>query len=198
MNQRTQQIDRTRNAIIEAATDIVMNAVDPTEFTMQNVADAAGVSHRTLYRHFASREELINAVGAAIDTDLAYSKDPLTLGSFEAWLAGVAGTVAFGAANRDMMRRALSLGITTGQWRTDRDASYWELFRERFPHLGEGEAREDFAVLRHVLGASNAVLIGERFELEPVRTAAGIERAARALVANIAERNAAAAAKERA
>ncbi len=65
MAERTNQVDRTRKAILDAATEIVFGTASPEEFTMQNVADAAGVSHRTLYRYFPSRAELINAVGAA-------------------------------------------------------------------------------------------------------------------------------------
>ena len=196
MNQRTHQLDRTRKAILEAVTEMLIGSADPKEFTMQNVADAAGVSHRTLYRHFGSRQELINAVGAEYDARLAFSRDPLALRSFETWLADVGDIMAFGAANRDVLRRGLTASVATGVWRTDRDAGYWKLFRERFPRLDEATAREDFAALRHLLWATNAVLIGERFGLEAPRVAAGIERAARALVADITERDAAAAAAE--
>jgi hypothetical protein len=80
-----------------------------------------------------------------------------------------------------------------GQWRTDRDEGYWKLFRERFPHLEETDAREDFAVLRHVLQAANALLIGQRFRLTPEETAAGIDRAVQVLTTAIAERDSAAA-----
>jgi AcrR family transcriptional regulator len=195
MNQRIQQTDRTRNAIIEAATEIIFGTASPETFTMQNIADAAGVSHRTLYRYFANREELINAVGSAYDQRLESAKGVPDIGSFDRWTGSVEGIIAFGAAHRDLLQRALGVSIVTGQWRTDRDTAYWEMFRERFPHLGETEAREDFALLRHVLWSTNAVLVGQRFNLTPQGVAAGVERAVLALVASIAERDEAAATK---
>ncbi len=193
MNSRTNQLDRTRTAIVEATTDLLLNSTDPNGFTMQNVADAAGVSHRTLYRHFASREELINTVGATMDRAMAYAEDPLDIGTLERWLAATDDVMAFGATHRDMLRRVITVEIASGQWRTDRDTRYWELFRARFPHLDEATAREDFAALRHLLWSGNAIVIGERFGLEAPRVAAGVARAAQAFIADIAARDAAAA-----
>ncbi len=195
MNQRIQQTDRTRNAIVKAATEIVFGAASPDEFTMQIIADAAGVSHRTLYRYFANREELINAVGAEYDQRLESSTGIPDIGTFDRWTGHIEEIMDFGAMHRDVLRRALGLAVVTGQWRTDRDAAYWEMFRERFPHLGENEAREDFAVLRHVLWSTNAILIGQRFSLNSEAVAAGVERAVQALVADIDERDAVAGTK---
>ena len=196
MTKRERQTDRTRAAIMDAASDFVFGTANPEEFTMQNVADAAGVSHRTLYRYFSSRQELINSIGPSIDDrfDGALEKDPLE--SFDNWIGGVDQMVAFGATHVELMHRVLSLEIVTGEWRTDRDDIYQKLFRDRFPHLDEAEARQDFAILRHLLSSVNSVLIGQRFELTPAETAAGIERGVQALIEAIAERDAAVANKE--
>ena len=99
MTRREQQTDRTRTAIMEAASDFVFGTANPEEFTMQNVADAAGVSHRTLYRYFPSRRELINSIGPTIDDrfDDVLEKDPLE--SFDNWIGGVDQMVAFGATH---------------------------------------------------------------------------------------------------
>jgi AcrR family transcriptional regulator len=196
MNKRIQQTDRTRIAILEAASEMVFGTANPEQLTMQNVADAAGVSHRTLYRYFASRQELINAVGASYDKRLESSVPVDILESFEQWTGSAKLIVAFGATHTEVFQRGLALSAVAGQWRTDRDEGYWKLFRERFPNLEETVAREDFALLRHVLQAANALLIGQRFQLTPEQTAAGIERAVQVLTAAIAERDAAAASEE--
>lgn len=196
MTKRERQTDRTRTAIIEAASDFVFGTASPEEFTMQNIADAAGVSHRTLYRYFPSRQELINSIGPALDErfDVLLEADPLE--SFDNWIGGVDQMVAFGATHAEMMQRVLTLEIVGGEWRTDRDDIYESLFRERFPHLDEAVARQDFAILRHLLSSANSVLIGQRFELTPADTAAGINRGVKALIDAIAERDAAAADRE--
>ena len=48
-------------------------------------------------------------------------------------------------------------------------------------------------MLRHVLGAVNAILIGQRFDLETQQVADGVRRAVDALVADIRHRDDAAA-----
>jgi len=190
---RTNQIDRTRQAILEAATEIVFGTASPEDFTMQNVADAAGVSHRTLYRYFPSRADLINGVGAAYDERLEESTPVNIVMSFDDWVGGVDQIIGFGSVHRETLTRALALTVVSGEFRTDRDDGYWGLFREEFPNLDVETAREDFAVLRHVLGAVNAILIGQRFDLETQQVADGVRRAVDALVADIRHRDDAAA-----
>jgi AcrR family transcriptional regulator len=192
MNQRTSQLDRTRMAIIEAAAAMVFGEVDPRAITMQAIADAAGVSHRTLYRHFASRRELVNAVGVHLDEALDGGPDGV-LDSFDSWISQVPQVIGFGATHRDTLRRGLVVGVSGGEFRTDRDDRYWELFRDRFPHLDEVEARRDFVALRHLLGASNVILVGERFGMSPEELVPTIEHAVGVLLADVAGRDAAAA-----
>ncbi|MDJ0961392.1 MAG: TetR/AcrR family transcriptional regulator [Acidimicrobiia bacterium] len=193
MNQRTNQLDRTRDAIIEAAKAYVFGEADPTTITMQAVADAAGVSHRTLYRHFESRQDLINAVGAQLDEELTDAVAADILDSFEKWTGQVDQVMTFGAMHREALRRGLIVGISGAEFRTDRDEAYWRIFRARFPHLDEAEARQDFVALRHVLGANNVILMGERFGMSPEELVPVIRRSVDTLVADIERRDTAAA-----
>lgn len=193
MNVRTNQLDRTRNAIIDAATQMVFGENDPRAITMQAVADAAGVSHRTLYRHFESRQDLINAVGAELDGQLAAAVASDVLDSFENWIGQVAQVLTFGATHREKLRRALIVSISGSEFRSDRDEAYWRMFRERFPHLDETEARQDFVALRHLLGANNVILMGERFGMSPQELVPVIRRSVDTLVEDIRRRDTAAA-----
>lgn len=195
MTLRQRQTDLTRSAIIEAATEMIMGDADPSDFTMQAVADAAGVSHRTLYRHFPSRQDLINAVGAHIDSTLPPAAGSAARpGSFEEWVAAVPAIVRFARTNAEMIRRAAALGWATGGWRTDRDEHYWGLFRDRFPNLPDAEARATFAALRHALSAMAALEVGDRFGLDADGVVAAIEFSVSHLLPEIARRDAAAAA----
>jgi AcrR family transcriptional regulator len=58
---REQHNELTRDLILEALTRLVSEE-GVHEFSIQRVAELAGVSHRTVYRHFASREELLEAL----------------------------------------------------------------------------------------------------------------------------------------
>lgn len=62
---RAEQASATRDRIIDATVDLLQGA-DPGAFGMQDVADQAGVSVRTVYRAFATREDLLEGVLAAI------------------------------------------------------------------------------------------------------------------------------------
>lgn len=190
MSPRTQQLERTRSAIIDAAAEFFLSEADPREFTMGAIADRAGVSHRTLYRHFADRQDLIDATASRLDAQMGSDFEEVV--DFDSWTRAVAGVVAFGVRHREVLRRATMLGLATGVWRSDRDERYWRLFRHRFPHLDEATARQDFAMLRHCLGAANVLTVGERFHLAPEDLIDGMLRSVDVLVESIARRDAAA------
>jgi AcrR family transcriptional regulator len=57
---------RTRRAILEAMVDVIMEA-DGIGFSVQAVADRAGVTHRTIYNHFPTREALCDAFSDHVD-----------------------------------------------------------------------------------------------------------------------------------
>lgn len=63
---RSQQTELTRRLILDAVADLVVEE-GVHAFSVQNVADRAGVSHRTVYRHFPSREALLEALVDSIN-----------------------------------------------------------------------------------------------------------------------------------
>ena len=60
MQRRASHVDDTRRRITEAAVGL-HTTVGPSETSFAAVAEAAGVTRLTLYRHFATREELFAA-----------------------------------------------------------------------------------------------------------------------------------------
>lgn len=63
---------RTRRAILDAMVDVIMEA-DGIGFSVQAVADRAGVTHRTIYNHFPTREALCDAFSNYVDELLVAS-----------------------------------------------------------------------------------------------------------------------------
>ena len=57
---------RTRRAILEAMVDVIMET-NGIGFSVQAVADRAGVTHRTIYNHFPTREALCDAFSDYVD-----------------------------------------------------------------------------------------------------------------------------------
>ncbi len=58
--------ERTRRAILEAMADVV-SETNGIGFSVQAVADRAGVTHRTIYNHFPTREALCEGFAAYVD-----------------------------------------------------------------------------------------------------------------------------------
>src|SRR5687768_11725069 len=67
--------ERTRRAILEAMVDVNMEA-DGIGFSVQAVADRAGVTHRTIYNHFPTRQALCDAFSDYVDEVLLGSRAP--------------------------------------------------------------------------------------------------------------------------
>lgn len=61
MNPTTTSVrSRTREAILEALAEVIIES-DGIGFSVQAVADRAGVTHRTIYNHFPTRDALCDA-----------------------------------------------------------------------------------------------------------------------------------------
>jgi AcrR family transcriptional regulator len=58
---RERQMELTRDLILGALIELIAEG-RLAEFSVQDVADGAGVSLRTVYRHFASRDALLEAI----------------------------------------------------------------------------------------------------------------------------------------
>ena len=66
MNGKQNQRVRTRNAILDALADVIAEA-GGLEFSIQQVADRAGVTHRTVYNHFPTREALRDGLAERVE-----------------------------------------------------------------------------------------------------------------------------------
>ncbi len=75
---RDQHTGLTRDLILDALTRLVLEE-GVHDFSVQRVAELAGVSHRTIYRHFASREDLLEALAIRLASQM-----PRELSSYDA------------------------------------------------------------------------------------------------------------------
>lgn len=61
MTERARAVERTRDDILQAAYDLWLE-LPYDEMTLEGIADRAGVSRQTVYRHFGTKDELAQAV----------------------------------------------------------------------------------------------------------------------------------------
>jgi len=63
---RVEHALRTRARILDAVV-VLVDARGNCDFTMPDVADASGVSLRTLYRYFPTRQQVVDAIATVVD-----------------------------------------------------------------------------------------------------------------------------------
>lgn len=67
---RQRHVDLTRETILRALVEIITEG-GLADFSIQQVADRAGVSHRTVYRHFPGRADLLDGLMAWVEQRMA-------------------------------------------------------------------------------------------------------------------------------
>jgi AcrR family transcriptional regulator len=137
----------TRQRILDAAVKLV-EAEDPDSLTLGHVARSAGLTERTIYRHFATREELISATWARINETLASPQQPDT----PAELIALPKQMFPGFDARESLIRAI---IYTKQgrelrmsWNPQRKARVRRAVREARPDLNDAQATRLCAVVQ--------------------------------------------------
>jgi AcrR family transcriptional regulator len=187
--------EATSRAILEAAVDLFLER-QGDGFSVQEVADRAGLTHRTVYRYFPSRQELLGAAAQRLAPDVA--EDPFTEAStVREWIDTVGGHFARTEANLEIVRKVVAAMLAADDMRLGqdiraRDAHRWEVFRRQFPDLPDGDARRTFATLRHLMSSTSYVLYRLRFGLSPAEATEAIRGAASQIVERAARRDRAA------
>lgn len=189
----TRHTEATRSAILEAAIDLFLQRRSDG-FSVQEVADRAGLTHRTVYRYFSTRQELIRATAQHLAPGL--SEEPfINVSTVEEWIGAVGAHLARTEANFEIVRSVLAAVLASDELRLfgqrfhDRDAHRWEVFRRQFPHLPESDARRTFATLRHLMSSTSYVFFRLRFGLSPAEATEAIQSGASQIVEQAARRD---------
>jgi AcrR family transcriptional regulator len=188
--------EATRKAILEASVDLFLDR-QSDGFSVQEVADRAGLTHRTVYRYFPTRQELIGATALQLAPE--FGEDSFgEVSSVEEWIDAVRAHLARTEANLEVVRGVLAamlasedLGLLAGSLH-ERDAHRWGVFRRQFAHLSEDDAQRTFATLRHLTSSTTYVLYRLRFAMSPAEATQTIQNGASQLVEQAARRDRAA------
>jgi len=146
---RDQHALATRERILSAVAELIERG-DPGELTMPDVAEGSGVSLRTIYRYYPTREQLLEAAGRWIGDELFKHPYPRTLDE-------VADLYQQGCRDFDKrpgLTRALArsqLGRRArGYRRRERVAAVRQALRSELTALSEEELRQGEAVLAYL------------------------------------------------
>ncbi len=179
----------TRDKVLDAVVDVILND-GVHAFSVQTVADRAGVSHRTVYRHFESRDGLLDALAMSLEEEPGEGQ-PAHVGELPDRVRRYLPEMS---EHRDRARAtviaSIALGLEVGR-RRSRTAMIRRLVDEGFPHLDDATRAEAAAVLRTVIGSRMWFLLDEA-GLSPERSADASARLAQFLIDDYGRRDAAA------
>lgn len=148
---RDQNREQTRHLIIEAYAELSLER-GFNNFTMQDIADRVGVSHRTLYRYFENREAIVEGLNAEI-AEKAYSPG-------SDWFMEGPNLLRhnyqlFGQYRRPMLVSSLmtEAGMLEAPGRRTRIDYLRRIIEERAPHLSDLGRRQLLGLIRQVAGS---------------------------------------------
>lgn len=179
---RDRKAAATREAILRALAEVVVTE-GVAEMSVQQVADRAGVSHRTVYRHFPDRQALLDALGSWVQQQLEPEISDRRLKDVGQMLAAVPGVFEqFDELDHPAaaMARISVAEDVRSQEHTDRTVRFRELLAPELAGLGDADAV--FALLRHLLSAVTWWVARSEFELDGVRAGRAVATIIEAVV----------------
>ena len=178
----------TREQILGAVADLLEQG-GLEELTVPAVAEAAGVSPRTIYRYYPTRDELLEAAGRWIGDELLKHPYPRTLDE-------VADLYQEGARDFDErpgLVRALAFSRlgrhVRGYRRRERLDAIGQSLRAELTELSEPELRQAEAVLAYLHNMLAYTTLREENGLSGAQIGEAIGWAIRTLIADLRKRN---------
>ncbi len=188
MSLREQHALATRERILGAVADLLERG-DTHEVTVPAVADASGVSLRTIYRYYPTREELLEAAGRWIGDELLKHPYPRDLDE----VADLYEEGALDFDERPGLVRALALSHlgreVRGYRRRERLDAIGQALRRELTELSDAELMRAQAVLAYLHNMLAYTTLREENGLSGQEIGEAIGWAIRTLIADLRKRN---------
>jgi AcrR family transcriptional regulator len=190
---RDQAKHETRARIVQAVIDVILKE-GVHAFTVQNVAARAGVALRTVYRHFETREALLEGLSDRVEqSGAAFGiKAPTSL---DEGLAIVRPLFRYFGLHQDAVRASVLASLATGyasKSHRERRAQMKPLLAAEYPNLAASELGDAASVLNLLTGTRGWYVMTTEQGLDSERAGFAAEWALQALCKDLKARNAAA------
>jgi AcrR family transcriptional regulator len=148
---RSKQQELTRDRIMEAVADLLRQG-RIHNFTVQDVARGAGVAYGSVYRHFPTREALLEELYEWLEQG-AFKERPPFPDSMEGLAEWAAGFARMSEEHPDLTHAgtiAMTALRLVPRSQRGRDDALRELIARSAPHLSSREVRERAAIIRYL------------------------------------------------
>ncbi len=149
---KDRQREQIRLEIINAYADLSLER-GFNNFTMQDIANRVGISHRTLYRYFKNREAIVDGLNEEVAERVYAPGDDRALDRAEVLRHNYR---VFGEYRRPMLVCSLMIeaGLLAAPGRAARSEYFRQLVDARASNLDETGKRQLFGLLRLVAGST--------------------------------------------
>jgi AcrR family transcriptional regulator len=188
---RNQARDETHRKIFDATVRVVVEQ-GVHAFTLNNVAQVAGIAARTLYRHFPTREALIEGLAATMEE--GPSGTPLPVPPVSEWEAVLSKTFDQFSAQAERVRIVHAAAVALQHRipaRHTRTLQFQKRVAEAFPHLPPAVRSDAANLLRSLLSSSNWLVLTVEHGMSPPAAKRAVTWALRTLLLDLSARNAA-------
>lgn len=199
IQQTTPSTQDTTARIISALVDVI-STDGITEFSVQAVADRANVSHRTVYRHFPSREALLEGITDFLEDPMRAEGLPGVPEDLDDCVDTIESVFKFFEANAPMIeamvvvRLAMGVEPSRSQERTE---GFVDIVRKGAPDLSAEDVHSYAMSLRAIASSQHWYVLTRRLGLSTEQASRVAADTLRALIGEIRRRNARQQSKER-
>ncbi|MDH4280635.1 MAG: TetR/AcrR family transcriptional regulator [Acidimicrobiia bacterium] len=180
----TSKAGSTRDRILAALAEIVLEG-GLSDFSVQGVADRCGITHRTVYRHFPTRESMLDGLVQQMSDAMAAAGGAAQVATVDELPHAVSRNFAMFTDHEALAKAAVRFSVGTATENRDR-RQRTDAVSAAVAKLGlsDGDARLVTGVLRH-LSSSRTWLLLREAGLDAADTTAAAGWAIEALVASI-------------
>lgn len=175
----------TRDAVVDAAIEAIRE--QGIDFSVQGAADRAGVTHRTVYRYFESRQALVEAVAERYEGWLG-EHGITEAESIEELLAKMESLFRLFDQRPDLVRAVAMYTLIGGERTTlsKRRTERWRLlFEASLPHLPPDQVEPVFAICRTLTGSLGWYLLTSQFGLTGEQSGRAVRRVVEVVFADL-------------
>jgi AcrR family transcriptional regulator len=183
---RERQAESVRTSVLEAViTQLETRALD--DVSMAEIADAAGVSLRTLYRYFPDREALLQATGEHLYASLEVPYDIDGPDKISASFKKAARQLSTRAGLARTLVRTTAGRVARSAVRGRRVEAITNALRPLTKDMDAATARRATAVIAHLCGAASWVMIADETGLNDAEAQRAVAWAIDRLVESLHE-----------
>jgi AcrR family transcriptional regulator len=190
---REQTKSEMRDRIVQAVIGVILHE-GVHAFSMQNVADKAGIALRTVYRHFATREQLLEGLSDHLDDAMTKFgfRAPSNVAEFEAVVRPLYSSFA---RIQDAVRASVVASLATGyasRSHRERRSAVHDVVAGAYPNLSASDLKEAVAMIITLSGSRVWYVMTAELGLDADQGGRAAEWALRTLFRDLATRNKAA------